>query len=134
MGAFGCFAIVQPLNVSVDMCFSFFSIKELLHLCGSWECIIPQTERAILRAGESSAVNKRIALNEKRFRPLQVILTVKVSLILAENSFTAVEAQLNKAAGDHEFLFVAAVDVSSSLHHWFAIETEIGSVTFLIDE
>jgi len=31
MGAFGCFAIVQPLDMSVDMCFPFFSIEELLH-------------------------------------------------------------------------------------------------------
>ncbi len=52
-----------------------------------------------------------------------MILTVKISFILVENSFTAVEAQLDKVASDHEFLSVAAIDVSLSLDRRFAIET-----------
>ena len=57
---------------------------------------------------------------------------MKVPFILAENPFTAVEAQLGKAAGGREFLFVAAVDVPPSLRRRFAIGTEIGSAASLI--
>jgi len=124
MGAFGRFAIVQPLDVSIDMCFPFFSVEELLHPCRSWKCSIPQTERAIPRAGKGSAVDKRIALNGKHFRPLQVVLTVMVSFIFAENPFTAIEAQLSKATGGHESLFVAAIDVSPSLGRRLAMGKE----------
>jgi len=60
-----------------------------------------------------------------------VVLTVKVSFILAENSFTAVKAQLNKAASDHKFLFVAAIDVSLSLSCWFAIKMNTGQLLAL---
>lgn len=41
MGAFGCFVIVQPLEVSIDICFLFLSIEELLYPYRSWEYIIP---------------------------------------------------------------------------------------------
>ncbi len=126
MGAFGRFAIVQPLDVSIHMCFPFFSVEELLHPCRSWKCSIPQTERAILRAGKGSAVDERIALDGKHFRPPQVVLTVMVPFIFAENPFTAIEAQLSKAAGGHESLFVAAIDVSPSLGRRLAMGKERG--------
>ncbi len=35
MKAFDRFAIVQSLDVSIHMCFSFFSIEKLLHPCRS---------------------------------------------------------------------------------------------------
>jgi hypothetical protein len=42
MGAFGRFAIVQPLDVSIDMFFPFFTVDELLHPCRSRKCSIPR--------------------------------------------------------------------------------------------
>jgi len=86
----------------------------------------PQTERAILRAGKGSAVDERIALDREHFRPPQVILTVMIPFIFAENSFIAIEAQLSKAAGGHESLFVAAIDVSPSLGRRLAMGKERG--------
>lgn len=124
MRAFDHFAIIQPLDVFIDMCFSFFSVKKLLHLCWSWKCSISQTKRTILRADKNSAVDKRIALNRKCFWPSQVNLTVIISFILADNSHTAVEAQLSKAVADHKFLFVACVYVPSSLSNQFAVRQE----------
>ena len=53
-----------------------------------------------------------------------MILTVTVSFIFAEDSFAAVEAQLDKAASDHELLFVAAIDVSPSFGRRFAVGTD----------
>jgi hypothetical protein len=55
-----------------------------------------------------------------------MILTVMVSFIFVENSFTAIEAQLSKVADDHESLFVAAIDVSSSLDRRLAMGKERG--------
>lgn len=63
MWAFGSFATVQPLDVFVDMCFPFFSVEELLHPCGSWKYGIPQTKKAISRAGKGSAIDKWVALD-----------------------------------------------------------------------
>ena len=103
MRAFGRFAIFEPLDMAVDMCFPFFSVEELLHSCGGGKPLIPQTERAIPRAGKGSAVDERIALDGKRFRPSQVVLIVTVPVIFAEDPFSAVEAQLGEAAGGHEF-------------------------------
>lgn len=124
MCAFDRFAVVQLLDMSVDMSFSLLSVEELLHPCESRKRLIPQTERAISRAGKDSAVDERIALNGKRFRPPQVILTVMISFIFAKDPFAAGEAQLGKAASDHELLFVAAIDVSSSLGRRFAVGTD----------
>ena len=126
MGAFGRFAIVEPLDVVVDTCFPFFSVEELLHPCGGGKRLIPLTERAIPGAGKGSTVDERIALDGKRFRPPQVVRTVTAPLILAEDPLAALEAQLGKAAGGHESLFVAAIDVSPSLGHWFATGTDTG--------
>jgi hypothetical protein len=69
MWAFGSFSTVQPLDVSVDMCFPSFSAEELLHPCGSCKHGIPWTEEAISKAGKGSAVDKRVALDWQRFRP-----------------------------------------------------------------
>ena len=126
MRAFGRFAIVQPLDVSIDMFFPFFTVKELLHLCRSWKCSIPQTERAIPRACKGPTVDERIALDREHFRPPQVVLTVMVPFIFAENPFTAIKAQVSKAAGGHESLFVAAIDVSPSLGRQLAMGKERG--------
>jgi hypothetical protein len=68
MCASGRFATVKHLDVSVNMCFPFFSVEELLHSRRSWKCRISQAERAVSRAGEGSAVDERIALDGKRFR------------------------------------------------------------------
>ena len=43
-----------------------------------------------------------------------------VPFIFAEDPFAVVEAQLSKAGGDHEFLFVAAIAVSPPFGRWFA--------------
>jgi len=40
MCAFGRFATVKHLDVSVNMRFPFFSVEELLHSRGSWKCRI----------------------------------------------------------------------------------------------
>ena len=61
--AFGRFGAVQPLDVIVDMPSPLFTVKELLHSCESRKRLIPQTERAILRAGKGSAVDEKIALD-----------------------------------------------------------------------
>jgi hypothetical protein len=124
MCAFSRFATVKHLDVSVNMCFPFFSVEELLHPRGSWKSYISQAERAISRAGEGSAIDERIALDGKRFRPPQVDFTVIVLFILAHNPLTAVEAQLGKAVAIHEFLFIAAVYVPPSLGCRFAIGKE----------
>lgn len=47
------------------------------------------------------------------------------SLVLVENSLIVIEAQLDKVVDDHEFSFVAIVNVSSSLDRRFAIRIEI---------
>lgn len=47
--------------------------------------------------------------------------------IFADDPFTAVKLQLGEAAGDHEFGFAAAVNVSPSLGRWFAKGTDTGS-------
>ena len=52
IGAFGRFAIVQSLDVLIDVCFPFLSVEEFLHPCRSWKCSILETERAISRAGK----------------------------------------------------------------------------------
>ena len=106
------------------MRFPFLSVKKLLHPRGSWKHRISQAERAIPRAGKGSAVDKRIALDGKCFRPLQVDFTVIVPFILADNPLTAFEAQLGKAIAGHEFLLVAAIDVPSSLGGRFAVGKE----------
>ena len=126
MCAFSRFASVQQFDVSVKMCFPFLSVEKLLHPRRSRKRLIPQAERAIPRAGKGSAVDERIALDGKRFRPPQVVLTVTVPFVFTEDPFTAVEAQLGEAAGSHEFLFVAAIDVSPSLGRWFAVGTDTG--------
>ena len=69
MYALGRFATVKHLDVPVNMCFPFFSVEELLHPRKSWKCRTFQAEKAISRAGEGSAVDERIALDGKRFRP-----------------------------------------------------------------
>jgi hypothetical protein len=69
MWAFGSYATVQPLDVSVDIGFPFFSVEELLQPYESWKCGIPQTEKAISSAGKGSAVDEGVALNGQRFRP-----------------------------------------------------------------
>ena len=92
MGAFSRFAIVQPLDVSIDIFFPFFTVEELLHPCRSWKYSIPQTERAIPRAGKGPAVDERIVLDREHFRHPQVVLTVVVPFIFAENLFTTIEA------------------------------------------
>ncbi len=124
MCAFDRFATVKHLDMSVNMCLPFFSIEELLHSCGSWECRISQAEGTVFRAGENFVVDERIALNEKRFRSPHVDLTVIVPCILADNSLTAVEAQLGKVVADHKLLFVAAVYVSPPLDGRFAMGQE----------
>ena len=91
MWARGRFTIVEPLNVAVDMVFPSFPVEELLHPGGSRKDFVPQTERAIPRAGKSSAVDEGIALDGKRFRPPQVALVVTIPLIFAKDPFTAVE-------------------------------------------
>ena len=126
MGASVGFVIVQLFDMPVDMTFPLFSVEELLHPCGSGKRVITQTERAIPRAGEGSAVDKRIALDGKRFPLPQVVLAVPLPFVFAEDPFTAVEAQLGKAVGGHEFLFVATVNVSPSLGRWFAMKTDTG--------
>lgn len=128
MGASVRFVIVQLLDMSVNMSFPLLLVEELLHPYGSGKCLIPQTERTIPRAGKGSTIDERIALNGKRFRLPQVVLTVTVPFIFAENPFAAVEAQLGKAAGGQEFLFVAAIDVSPSLGRWFAMGTDSGQL------
>lgn len=112
--------------MSVDMSFPLLSVEKLLHPCGSGKPLITQTERAIPRTGKGSAVDKWISLNRKRFWLPEVVLTVMVPFIFAEDPFAAVEAQLGKAAGGHEFLFVAAIEVSPSLGRWFAMGTDSG--------
>ena len=92
MWAFESFATAQPLDVSVDVCFPFFSVEEVLHPCRGWKGSIPHAEEALSRAGEGSAVDERIALDGKRFRPPQVHFTVIVPGILAHNPLTAVKA------------------------------------------
>ena len=49
-----------------------------------------------------------------------------VPFIFAENPFTAIETQFSKAAGGHESLFVAAIDVSPSLGRRLAMGKERG--------
>ena len=124
MCASGRFTTVKHLDVSVNMCFPFFSVEKLLHPRGSWKCRISQAERAVSRAGKGSAVDERIALDEKRFRPPQVHLTVIIPGILADNPLTAVKAQLGETAASHEFLFIAAVDMSPSLGGRFPMVKE----------
>ena len=124
MWAFGGFAAVQLLDVVVDMSSPSFSVDELIHPCGGGKRRITQTERAIPGAGECSAVDEGIALNGKRFRPPQVVFTVIVPLVPAENPLITVEAQLGKAVGGQEFLFVAAIDVPPSLGRRFAMGKE----------
>ena len=124
MCASGRFTTVKHLDVSVNMCFPFFSVEKLLNPRGSWKCRISQAERAVSRAGKGSTVDERIALDGKRFRPPQVHLTVIIPGILAHNPLTAVKAQLGEAAASHEFLFVAAVDMSPSLGGRFPMGKE----------
>ena len=92
MRARGRFPIVEPLDVAVDMVFPSFPVEELLHPGGGRKGFVPQTQRAIPRAGESSAVGERIALDGKRFRLPQVSLAVTVPSVFAEDPLTAVEA------------------------------------------
>ena len=96
------------------MYFPRLSVEELLYPYGSGKRLVTQTETAIPRAGKGSAVDERIALDGKRFRLPQVVLTVTVPFIFAEDLFAVVEAQLGEAAGSHEFLSIAAIDVSIS--------------------
>ena len=124
MCAFGHFATVKHLDRSVNMCLPFLSVEELLHSCGSWKCRISQAEGVVSRAGEGSAVDERITLDGKRFRPPQVDLTVIVPYIPADNPLTAVDAQLGKAVAGHELLFVAAVYVPPPLGGRFAMGQE----------
>ncbi len=42
MGAFGRFAIVQPLDVSIDMCFPFFSVEEYYIRAGARSAVSPR--------------------------------------------------------------------------------------------
>ena len=115
---------VQILDVVVDISSPSFSVEELIHPCGGGKRRITQTERAIPGAGKGSAVDEGIALNGERFGPPQVVFTVIVPLVPAENPLIAVEAQLGRAAGGQEFLFVAAIDVPPSLGRRFATGRE----------
>ena len=126
MCIFGRFTTVQQFDVSVKICFPLLSVEDLLYPCGSGKRLVTQTERAIPRAGKGSAVDERIILNGKRFRLPQVAYIVKVLFILTEDPFAAVKAQLGEAAGSHEFIFIAAIDVSPSLGRWFTIGTDSG--------
>ncbi len=65
--------------------------------------------------------------------PLDVVVdtcfpffSVEELLHPCEDPLAALEAQLGKAAGGHESLFVAAIDVSPSLGRWFATGTDTG--------
>lgn len=131
MRARGRLTIVESQDVAVDVGFPSFPVEELLHPCGGRKSFIPQTERAIPGAGEGSAVDEGIALDGKRFRPPQVALAVTVPFIFAEDPFAAVEAQLRKAVDGHEFLFVAAIDVSPSLGRWFAVGQIISRLVYV---
>lgn len=51
-------------------------------------------------------------------------LTMIVLNILAHNSLIAVKAQLDEVVASHEFLFVAVVDMSSSLDDRFSMRKE----------
>lgn len=98
----------------------------MLYPCRSGKPLITQTERAIPRIGKGSAVDKWIALNRKRFRLSEVVLIVMVLFIFAEDLFAVVEAQLGKAVGGHDSLFIAAIEVSPSLGRWFTKWTDSG--------
>ena len=102
------------------MAFPSVPVEELLHPGGGRKGFVPQTEGAIPRTGESSAVDEGIALDGKRFWPPQVALAVTVPFVFAEDPFTAVEAQLGKAVNSYELLFLAAIDMSLPLGGWFA--------------
>lgn len=121
MCAFGRLAVIQQSDMFVKMCFPFLSIEKLLNPRGSSKRRIAQAERTIPRAGKGFIVDKRVALDGKRFRPFQVAFAVIVPFVLADNSLTTVEAQLGKPVAGHELLFVAAIDVPSSLCGRFAM-------------
>lgn len=108
------------------MFFLFFTVEELLYPCRSWKCSIPQIERVIPRVGKGPAVDERIILDREYFRRPQVVLIVMVPFIFAENLFTIIKAQLSKAAGGYESLFIAVIDMSLSLGRRLAIRKERG--------
>ncbi len=83
MWAHGRFRPVQPLDMLIDMAFPSFSVNKLVYPCCRWERRISETKGAIPGAGEGTAVDDKVALDGKGFRPLQMILTVILPFGLA---------------------------------------------------
>lgn len=79
-----------------DVSSPFGSVEEMSHPLSGKECLIAEMAGTEPRRGMRSTVDERIALNGKRFRRVQVDLTVVFPALFPDNPLAALKAELRK--------------------------------------
>lgn len=123
---------MQPLDMLIDMAFLSFSVNKLVHPCCCWERRIFETKRAVPGAGEGTALDEKVALDDKGFPTSANDPDSDPPICPCPGSTSHSQNRARQSYSWLKFLSIAAIDVPPSLGGEFAIGRRLLLTTFWV--